>query len=1243
MDFSTVTIVNGRKRVKPTLLTVNISSVKLATSNVDGERPEIVTDFSGSKPANGFDSVCTIPKAGRLGPPVPIPCWLESIDQPLLSYGKKALRTPDQVYLGLGALPVDQIFYGNTALDQELYLDEDLTSTPGNFNITPSEACAGQRLYVNARMKFFLRSPQLTFEREGREHIGIRTYPDFFGIRRRPLSMTIFSKLSDRVTATRSDCADWIKEQMVLNDLLRIIAANKTNDMTDDDEDCAWQARQADEKWRNVYGTNDEVTVLVHTDSEDEVDPKTMKEIQKEANDILKAKERAKSKILSRQEVERILDISISRISDDWIVRKQPKLEPKGWSLWTKSRRQGTTEAQIHDLKRNLAMVNVRIEKARAAIAEQQWKRSLLLVKQCSALQNSIFQREEGNWRVNVLRQERPPVKPAPRQMKVKLVKPLMSMSRPDDDSETSLDDFIVEDEPTVPPSTEMSFQEEEPMTSYNDSSVLLGDIHPERQYMPMLDNGQNATFEIDPPTEETMTTHYDFPYPIPDNHLGGQDALIINDEQNMILDTTLPTEESTTSNHGFTTSMRDIHPDGQDIPISDDHQKRTLNCVLPTQQAMSSYDNLTVSMKDIQPEEQDDLMLEDDQKGTLKRTLPAEDEAMPPGGVSDLTNDNHRELEPRSEVATSFGRVNEGVVVNQCNDRRCPVYLNPDFGNGKRIKPHQIRGLQFLWREIVAQNVKSQGCLLAQTMGLGKTMQVIALLVTLAEAGRSIKYNIYQQVPPPLRDFHILVVCPPALVENWWDEFILWVPKPYEKYVGRIWRISAVMTIEDRLKAIYAWKNEERGVLLIGYNNFKDLIHNKNMAKNETNYRHAVSFPLSDVEHRKVKRVLLRTPSLIVADEAHNLKSSRSKLTQAVTQLKSRSRIALTGSPLNNHLEEYYTIVDWMAPGYLGTLGDFKAIYETPILEGLADDSTDHQYRHARKRLKALELTMDPKIHRASATVLLNNLPEKFEYLIKVKLTPIQELAYKIFIKFVCSADIERTQQHTTLWSWIGYLKLLCNHPKCYWDKLLQVQAEGPYLRKSRLHTNHGETRLGSLELNELDEDENLVLSEASGSLATLSLIAKESARAFDELMEPLESPLNSNKMVILMKIIECCGIIRQKVLVFTHSIPTLDYVGQCLFQAGKRYARIYGETPVKHRQEMTKEFNEGGIEVCLISTRAGGVGLNLFGKTPSPSPPYLHLLTSFDNVIMVYVNAVDIYQIVLVIFLTLINHTSC
>lgn len=525
---------------------------------------------------------------------------------------------------------------------------------------------------------------------------------------------------------------------------------------------------------------------------------------------------------------------------------------------------------------------------------------------------------------------------------------------------------------------------------------------------------------------------------------------------------------------------------------------------------------------------------------------------------------------------------VNPGKLTDQDS-----IYLNPKFGNGAHIKPHQEEGLQFLWREITTEHEDLQGCLLAQTMGLGKTMQVIALLVTLSEAARSSNKNKRDQVPPSLRESRTLILCPPALVENWWDECLLWPPQPRSDNVGELRKVTSAMKQADRLIEIRAW-SETGGILLLGYDAFKGLIHNRPRIGAKSKEKKA---PLDDRLHKEVKKALLERPTLVVADEAHQFKSKSSTLNQAMNQIETKSRIALTGSPLNNNLGEYHSLVDWIAPGYLGGYPEFKATYEEPIREGLYHESTDSQYRESRKRLRALELEMGPKVHRADVSCLHSALKGKFEFVITIPLTKLQRDLYRIYVENMRTASSDKEPGTATLWSWLSILRLLCNHPKCYKDKLESDSSSSKQaLQKRKAATSAAEEAL-------IGSDEDIAISDEPVSHAALSKTKAESRKVFESLREPIDALYLSHKTQILMNILKFSHDAHNKVLVFSHSIPTLDYVEEQLLKTHQEYVRIDGKVDPQKRQSMTKVFNEGAANICLISTRAGGQGLNLFG----------------------------------------------
>lgn len=486
-------------------------------------------------------------------------------------------------------------------------------------------------------------------------------------------------------------------------------------------------------------------------------------------------------------------------------------------------------------------------------------------------------------------------------------------------------------------------------------------------------------------------------------------------------------------------------------------------------------------------------------------------------------------------------------------------IYLDPHIG--QRVKPHQLKGVQFMWRELI-ENERQEGCLLAHTMGLGKTMQVVSLLVTMSAAATSSDDRIRQQVPENLRRSQTLIVCPSSLIENWYEEFLLWSPK--ENSLGPIRKITSAVTLQERLEEAYDW-NEDGGILILSYDMFRALIANK-----ETKAKPSA---LNDDDHRKIKRCLLNGPNVIVADEAHKMKNPSSGIAGAAKQFKSKSRIALTGSPLANNLVDYFTMVDWIAPGYLGQFVSFKANFVEPIEEGLYVDSTASEKRKSVVKLQVLKQILDPKIDRADISVLEGSLQSKVEFVITVPLTDLQRAAYNSYVEsaYQGTEDVVNTK----LWSWLAILGLCCNHPTCFRDKL-----------KSRANEK---TKAAKEEV--VPGDESI-----AQALLPEGLFSKE-----EELFAtvPDMKALNlSYRAQILNKIVTLSIEAGDKVLIFSHSIPTLSYIEHVLQVSKHSYCRLDGKTPMQGRQAATKKFNTGSEhQVYLISTRAGGLGLNIPG----------------------------------------------
>ena len=118
-----------------------------------------------------------------------------------------------------------------------------------------------------------------------------------------------------------------------------------------------------------------------------------------------------------------------------------------------------------------------------------------------------------------------------------------------------------------------------------------------------------------------------------------------------------------------------------------------------------------------------------------------------------------------------------------------------------------------------------------------------------------------------------------------------------------------------------------------------------------------------------------------------------------ALKQIKSKRRIVLTGYPLQNNLLEYWCMVDFVRPSYLGTKTEFSNMFERPIQNGQCIDSTPQDCKLMRYRAHVLHSLLKGFVQRRSHSVLQKCLPDKTEHVLLIRLTPFQRKLYTVFM----------------------------------------------------------------------------------------------------------------------------------------------------------------------------------------------------------------------------------------------------
>lgn len=1212
---------NGKKRRRLVLIPVVAAGAASVTSN---DSPTL--QCSAEQPSPQL-----VKMANQLRDPTPSDVassiTLKDVPDHLLRSIKRN-RNSRQMYLGIESLPVDELFYGTTEIGEEVSHDVDYgeiwqsgsRESSENFSFFGNHFGAGQRCYVYGRLKHYLyyRNSR-TVKRQGQRVIVVIPYPDYFRKKHHQRSVTVYTKSSGKVIASRMDRSQWTGNEGISseNHVFRQMAPNLLNVPCPEEIDPTnWDYLK---KWDFQVGEDRVLPVFGESSSENEDDLETWRKIEKEERslrrrglDHLKSKKRK----LTTESVEQAINDATEQILTHWTIVEKPKLFSKAWKLWSDARRENMVPEQIYLWSNKIRDLEIRLSKLRKEIMKEEWTSAQEVIKQCKSMEQSIYDQEGFKWRISTVKLKTAPEKPPPRQKTGRRAKSdsnqpqqesgetsdsgdLSDFESSDDDIADFIDDEHIHDEIIDP-------------VDVDDDSVLEDSKAGESIHGYVSDSYDEGSEKFEDTSDEDVR-----PNPptrrqsiIEVKETTASPAKVQPSKSPGIIDLTIESEpsEGEAASRNYLDMSSPLAPsprrsglgNGREDTYNHSRTRKPLFRVPPGSSAIICLDSdlSDDTETDEDPADSTNIFLPGPprEKKPKRRELPENSGDTPRKKRKFAVPESQQAIALRLEAQERFQRIlkrrfremdvnhdgSSKVAINtgKLDDQEF-IYINPKIA--RRMQPHQKDGVQFMWREVIAER---QGCLVAQTMGLGKTMQVVTLLVTVAEAVRSTSENIRNQVPQDFHESRTLIICPPALIENWWEEFLMWTPGKLEngefkENIGSLRKVNSTMSIEGRLSEIEGWM-DRGGVLLIGFHTFRDLITNK------PNARHG-NCALDVEQHQMVQDALLERPNIIVADEAHHFKSTTAEINQIINRLKSKSRIALTGSPLSNNLMEYHSLVDWVAPNFMGTRVEFQANYVERIQDGLYQDSTIAEYRASLKWLEVLKNELRPKVHRADITALRERLKGKQEFVIKVNLTPLQEKVYSVFVEARLATAASDEVNNSRIWAWLYSLGLICSHPVCFKHKLLEEQKEQEAERKgkSSKEKKHKKKKHADGEIEEMDA--------SVSEIETSPGVVQRQLALFENLTEPPDSISYSNKMLILMDIVKISVEAGDKVLIFSHHLDTLDYAGKQMREAGVSYSRIDGKVLPTDRQKVTKDFNAGNIQVCLISTRAGGQGLNL------------------------------------------------
>ncbi|KAG0140791.1 hypothetical protein CROQUDRAFT_664695 [Cronartium quercuum f. sp. fusiforme G11] len=407
----------------------------------------------------------------------------------------------------------------------------------------------------------------------------------------------------------------------------------------------------------------------------------------------------------------------------------------------------------------------------------------------------------------------------------------------------------------------------------------------------------------------------------------------------------------------------------------------------------------------------------------------------------------------------------------------------SPSYVKGGTMRDYQVQGLN--WMVSLFHN--GINGILADEMGLGKTLQTISFLGYL-------KHHRALSGPH-------LVIVPKSTLDNWHREFNFWVPG---------FNIVSLKGNKDERTEICQSKilAQDFDVILTTYE-------------------------LCLREKSSLKRIAWE---YIIIDEAHRIKNVDSMLSQIVRVFQSRARLLITGTPLQNNLQELWALLNFLLPDVFSSSEDFDSWFQRERGTN-GESSTDAENSVIKQLHKVLRPFL---LRRVKADVEKSLLPKK-EINVYVGMTEMQRRWYKMILE----KDIDavngvtgKKEGKTRLMNVVMQLRKCCNHPY-----LFDGAEPGP----------------------PFTTDEHLVF--------------------------------NSGKMIILDKLLKAMKAKGSRVLIFSQMSRVLDILEDyCLFRKYE-YCRIDGGTPHEERIGSIDEYNKEGSSkfIFLLTTRAGGLGINL------------------------------------------------
>lgn len=288
-----------------------------------------------------------------------------------------------------------------------------------------------------------------------------------------------------------------------------------------------------------------------------------------------------------------------------------------------------------------------------------------------------------------------------------------------------------------------------------------------------------------------------------------------------------------------------------------------------------------------------------------------------------------------------------------------------------------------------------------------------------------------------------------------------------------------------------------------------------------------------------------------VILDEGHKIRNPDAKITIVTKCFRTPHRIILSGSPIQNNLKELWSLFDFIFPGKLGTLPVFMENFSVPIVQGGYSNATDVQIQTAFKCASVLKDTIMPYLLRRvkNDVKMTLNLPSKNEQVLFCRLSREQKEEY---LRYLQSRECKYVlTSRNNIFKALIHLRKICNHVDLVTDQ---------YFKSPHWSTDYFGDDLKK---------------------AGLSGFFKR-----------------SGKMIVVDTLLKLWKKQEGRVLIFSQSRIMLDVLEDFIKEQNYTYRRMDGSTSAASRSRLVNEFNNNdSIFIFLLTTKVGGLGLNLIG----------------------------------------------